>query len=144
MKIVLVGHGHFATGIYSSLQLIAGNQENVEAIDFVEGMSADELKQKILLAISKEEEVLILSDLLGGSPFKVSSTIMGENPAKTMNVLSGLNLAMLMEAVFARMAHSFDEVVNNSVVAAQGGVVNGKELFSTDAEEEEEDFESGI
>ncbi|VIT49314.1 PTS system sugar-specific transporter subunit EII [Streptococcus pneumoniae] len=27
MKIVLVGHGHFATGIYSSLQLIAGNQE---------------------------------------------------------------------------------------------------------------------
>ncbi|CXG02695.1 PTS sugar transporter subunit IIA [Streptococcus pneumoniae] len=144
MKIVLVGHGHFATGIYSSLQLIAGNQENVEAIDFVEGMSADELKQKILLAISNEEEVLILSDLLGGSPFKVSSTIMGENPVKTMNVLSGLNLAMLMEAVFARMAHSFDEVVNvnKSVVAAQGGVVNGKELFSTDAEEE--DFESGI
>ncbi|HGR6952750.1 TPA: PTS sugar transporter subunit IIA [Streptococcus pneumoniae] len=140
MKIVLVGHGHFATGIYSSLQLIAGNQENVEAIDFVEGMSADELKQKILLAISNEEEVLILSDLLGGSPFKVSS--MGENPVKTMNVLSGLNLAMLMEAVFARMAHSFDEVVNKSVVAAQGGVVNGKELFSTDAEEE--DFESGI
>ncbi|VJK29398.1 PTS system sugar-specific transporter subunit EII [Streptococcus pneumoniae] len=144
MKIVLVGHGHFATGIYSSLQLIAGNQENVEAIDFVEGMSADELKQKILLAISNEEEVLILSDLLGGSPFKVSSTIMGENPAKTVNVLSGLNLAMLMEAVFARMTHSFDEVVNKSVVAAQGGVVNGKELFSTDAEEEEEDFESGI
>ncbi|HGS0506710.1 TPA: PTS sugar transporter subunit IIA [Streptococcus pneumoniae] len=144
MKIVLVGHGHFATGIYSSLQLIAGNQENVEAIDFVEGMSADELKQKILLAISNEEEVLILSDLLGGSPFKVSSTIMGENPAKTMNVLSGLNLDMLMEAVFARMAHSFDEVVNKSVVAAQGRVVNGKELFSTDAEEEEEDFELGI
>lgn len=57
MKIVLVGHGHFATGIYSSLQLIAGNQENVEAIDFVEGMPADELKQKILLAISNEEEV---------------------------------------------------------------------------------------
>lgn len=144
MKIVLVGHGHFATGIYSSLQLIAGNQENVEAIDFVEGMSADELKQKILLAISNEEKVLILSDLLGGTPFKVSSTIMVENPTKTMNVLSGLNLAMLMEAVFARMAHGFDEVADKAVAAAQSGVVNGKELFSTDVEAEEEDFESGI
>ena len=144
MKIVLVGHGHFATGIYSSLQLIAGDQENVEAIDFVEGMSADELKQKILLAISNEEEVLILSDLLGGTPFKVSSTIMVENPTKTMNVLSGLNLAMLMEAVFARMAHGFDEVADKAVAAAQSGVVNGKELFSTDVEAEEEDFESGI
>jgi PTS system, IIA component len=144
MKIVLVGHGHFATGIYSSLQLIAGDQENVEAIDFVEGMSADELKQKILLAISNEEKVLILSDLLGGTPFKVSSTIMGENPTKTMNVLSGLNLAMLMEAVFARMAHGFDEVADKAVAAAQSGIVNGKELFSTDVEAEEEDFESGI
>ena len=144
MEIVLVGHGHFATGIYSSLQLIAGNQENVEAIDFVEGMSADELKQKILLAISNEEKVLILSDLLGGTPFKVSSTIMVENPTKTMNVLSGLNLAMLMEAVFARMAHGFDEVADKAVAAAQSGVVNGKELFSTDVEAEEEDFESGI
>ena len=144
MKIVLVGHGHFATGIYSSLQLIAVDQENVEAIDFVEGMSADELKQKILLAISNEEKVLILSDLLGGTPFKVSSTIMVENPTKTMNVLSGLNLAMLMEAVFARMAHGFDEVADKAVAAAQSGVVNGKELFSTDVEAEEEDFESGI
>ena len=144
MKIVLVGHGHFATGIYSSLQLIAGDQENVEAIDFVEGMSADEHKQKILLAISNEEKVLILSDLLGGTPFKVSSTIMVENPTKTMNVLSGLNLAMLMEAVFARMAHGFDEVADKAVAAAQSGVVNGKELFSTDVEAEEEDFESGI
>ena len=144
MEIVLVGHGHFATGIYSSLQLIAGDQENVEAIDFVEGMSADELKQKILLAISNEEKVLILSDLLGGTPFKVSSTIMGENPTKTMNVLSGLNLAMLMEAVFARMAHGFDEVADKAVAAAQSGVVNGNELFSTDVEAEEEDFESGI
>ena len=144
MKIVLVGHGHFATGIYSSLQLIAGDQENVEAIDFVEGMSADELKKKILLAISNEEKVLILSDLLGGTPFKVSSTIMGENLTKTMNVLSGLNLAMLMEAVFARMAHGFDEVADKAVAAAQSGVVNGKELFSTDVEAEEEDFESGI
>lgn len=144
MEIVLVGHGHFATGIYSSLQLIAGDQENVEAIDFVEGMSADELKQKILLAISNEEKVLILSDLLGGTPFKVSSTIMGENPTKTMNVLSGLNLAMLMEAVFARMAHGFDEVADKAVAAAQSGIVNGKELFSTDVEAEEEDFESGI
>jgi len=119
MKIVLVGHGHFATGIYSSLQLIAGDQENVEAIDFVEGMSADELKQKILLAISNEEKVLILSDLLGGTPFKVSSTIMVENPTKTMNVLSGLNLAMLMEAVFARMAHGFDEVAEEFKMKGQ-------------------------
>ena len=94
MKIIVIGHGNFATGIHSSLKLIAGEQEKVDAIDFVEGMSANELKEKILAAITSDEEVLVLCDLLGGTPFKVASTIMGNRPDLKMNVLSGLNLAM--------------------------------------------------
>ena len=34
MKIIVIGHGNFATGIHSSLKLIAGEQEKVDAIDF--------------------------------------------------------------------------------------------------------------
>ena len=49
MKIIVIGHGNFATGIHSSLKLIAGEQEKVDAIDFVEGMSANELKEIIRL-----------------------------------------------------------------------------------------------
>ncbi|AGU73390.1 PTS sugar transporter subunit IIA [Streptococcus constellatus] len=144
MKIIVIGHGNFATGIHSSLKLIAGEQEKVDAIDFVEGMSANELKEKILAAITSDEEVLVLCDLLGGTPFKVASTIMGNRPDLQMNVLSGLNLAMLLETVFARMTLSFDEVAKKAVAAAHGGVVNGRELFSDDSEVIEEDFESGI
>lgn len=144
MKIIVIGHGNFATGIHSSLKLIAGEQEKVDAIDFVEGMSANELKEKILAAITSDEEVLVLCDLLGGTPFKVASTIMGNRPDLQMNVLSGLNLAMLLETVFARMTLSFYEVAEKAVAAAHNGVVNGRELFSDDSEVIEEDFESGI
>ena len=144
MKIIVIGHGNFATGIHSSLKLIAGEQEKVDAIDFVEGMSANELKEKILAAITSDEEVLVLCDLLGGTPFKVAYTIMGNRPDLQMNVLSGLNLAMLLETVFARMTLSFDEVAEKAVAAAHSGVVNGRELFSDDSEVIEEDFESGI
>ncbi len=73
-------------------------------------MSADELKQKSCPFQMKKKFCLL--SLLGGSPFKVSSTIMGENQSKQWMFSAGLDLAMLMEAVFARMAHSFDEVVN--------------------------------
>ena len=144
MKIIVIGHGNFATGIHSSLKLIAGEQEKVDVIDFVEGMSANELKEKILAAITSDEEVLVLCDLLGGTPFKVAFTIMGNRPDLQMNVLSGLNLAMLLETVFARMTLSFDEVAEKAVAAAHSGVVNGIELFSDDSEVIEEDFESGI
>ena len=34
MKVILLGHGHCASGYLSSLEMIAGKQEHVEAIDF--------------------------------------------------------------------------------------------------------------
>lgn len=142
IKLVVVAHGHFATGAASALELIAGKQENVAVIDFSEGMSAQTVKEKIAAELVDQSEVLVLSDLLGGTPFKVSTELMAEFNGK-MNVLSGLNLAMLIEAVFAREMLAFDDLVDKLVNTAKEGVVNAQALFA--AEDQEDDaFEGGI
>lgn len=142
IKLVVVAHGHFATGAASALELIAGKQENVAVIDFSEGMSAQTVKEKIAAELVEQSEVLVLSDLLGGTPFKVSTELMAEFNGK-MNVLSGLNLAMLIEAVFAREMLAFDDLVDKLVNTAKEGVVNAQALFA--AEDQEDDaFEGGI
>lgn len=142
IKLVVVAHGHFATGAASAIELIAGKQEEVAVIDFSEGMSAQTVKEKIVAELVDQSEVLVLSDLLGGTPFKVSTELMAEFNGK-MNVLSGLNLAMLIEAVFARNMLSFDELVDKLVTTAKDGVVDARSLFDTD-DNSEEDFEGGI
>ena len=142
IKLVVVAHGHFATGAASALELIAGKQEEVAVIDFSEGMSAQTVKEKIAAELVDQSEVLVLSDLLGGTPFKVSTELMAEFSGK-MNVLSGLNLAMLIEAAFARNMLSFDELVDKLVTTAKDGVVDARSLFDTD-DDSEEDFEGGI
>lgn len=142
IKLVVVAHGHFATGAASAMELIAGKQEEVAVIDFSEGMSAQTVKEKIVAELVDQSEVLVLSDLLGGTPFKVSTELMAEFNGK-MNVLSGLNLAMLIEAVFARNMLSFDELVDKLVTTAKDGVVDARSLFDTD-DNSEEDFEGGI
>lgn len=142
IKLVVVAHGHFATGAASALELIAGKQEEVAVIDFSEGMSAQTVKEKIAAELVNQSEVLVLSDLLGGTPFKVSTELMAEFNGK-MNVLSGLNLAMLIEAAFARNMLSFDELVDKLVTTAKDGVVDARSLFDTD-DNSEEDFEGGI
>lgn len=142
IKLVVVAHGHFATGAASALELIAGKQEEVAFIDFSEGMSAQTVKEKIVAELVDQSEVLVLSDLLGGTPFKVSTEMMAEFNGK-MNVLSGLNLAMLIEAAFARNMLSFDELVDKLVTTAKDGVVDARSLFDTD-DNSEEDFEGGI
>ncbi len=142
IKLVVVAHGHFATGAASALELIAGKQEEVAVIDFSEGMSAQTVKEKIAAELVDQSEVLVLSDLLGGTPFKVSTELMAEFNGK-MNVLSGLNLAMLIEAAFARNMLSFDGLVDKLVTTAKDGVVDARSLFDTN-DNSEEDFEGGI
>lgn len=73
--LLVTGHGHFATGLGSSLKLIAGEQENVEFVNFEEGHSIEVLKNNLVNALEKLsacDGVLVLSDLPGGSPFKTA------------------------------------------------------------------------
>ncbi|CAI3361399.1 PTS sugar transporter subunit IIA [Enterococcus cecorum] len=142
IKLVVVAHGHFATGAASALELIVGKQENVAVIDFSEGMSAQTVKEKIAAELVDQSEVLVLSDLLGGTPFKVSTELMTAFNGK-MNVLSGLNLAMLIEAVFAREMLAFDDLVDKLVNTAKEGVVNAQALFAVE-DQEDDAFEGGI
>ena len=41
--ILIAGHGGFPSGVLSAVNLVAGNPGNVAAVDFVEGMSTDDL-----------------------------------------------------------------------------------------------------
>ena len=72
-KIIITGHGHFATGLESSSVLIAGKQENVAAVDFPEEFSTEDLRDRLHSEIeSAQDGVIILTDLAGGSPYNMS------------------------------------------------------------------------
>ncbi|MBS0727532.1 PTS sugar transporter subunit IIA [Streptococcus suis] len=143
IKVIVVAHGQFASGIPTSLKLIAGEVENIEAIDFSEGMSAQELKARIKSAILGEREVLILTDLLGGTPFKVSVELATEQKEQNVVVLSGLNLAMILEANFSRLTDDLEQLVGKLITTSKDGIVDSVSLLAEDNHDEEL-FEDGI
>ncbi|CYV64543.1 PTS sugar transporter subunit IIA [Streptococcus suis] len=143
IKVIVVAHGQFASGILTSLKLIAGEVENIEAIDFSEGMSAQELKARIKAAILGEREVLILTDLLGGTPFKVSVELAAEQKEQNVVVLSGLNLAMILEANFSRLTDDLEQLVGKLITTSKDGIVDSVSLLAEDNHDEEL-FEDGI
>ncbi|HEL1558326.1 TPA: PTS N-acetylgalactosamine transporter subunit IIA [Streptococcus suis] len=143
IKVIVVAHGQFASGILTSLKLIAGEVENIEAIDFSEGMSAQELKARIKSAILGEREVLILTDLLGGTPFKVSVELATEQKEQNVVVLSGLNLAMILEANFSRLTDNLEQLVGKLITTSKDGIVDSVSLLAEDNHDEEL-FEDGI
>lgn len=51
--LLITGHGHFATGLGSSLRLITGNTENIVYVDFEENHSTDTLTENLNKALDE-------------------------------------------------------------------------------------------
>ncbi len=47
MQIIVTGHGNFASGIESTVKLLAGSIKNIKYIDFTEDMNEESLMKKI-------------------------------------------------------------------------------------------------
>lgn len=97
--IIISGHGNFATGLRSSLNLIAGNSTNIEYVDFIESDTIETLKEKYINAInnlSNCDSILALADLTGGSPFKTLVELKSEIETP-LEVVGGTNLPMILE-----------------------------------------------
>ena len=70
--LIVTGHANFGTGITSSVNLIAGEQEAYRAVDFLPTYSTEDLTQEISKAIDDLKDcegIIIFTDLMGGTPF---------------------------------------------------------------------------
>lgn len=99
IKIIVTGHGNYASGMISAAELIIGENHSLSYVEFTKDTSPQQLKLTLLTMIdgANEESILVLSDLIGGTPYKTSVAIANES-TKEIKVIGGTNLAMLMEA----------------------------------------------
>lgn len=79
--IIVLGHGKFASGMEYAIKQIIGKQEGTAFIDFYDGKSPESLRDEILSAlqhINHSKGILFCCDILGGTPFRVASTLSAE------------------------------------------------------------------
>lgn len=100
IKVIVSGHGGFASGIQAALSLLIKVLENWQFIDFTTGMSDQELHQEFVqaLGVAPFEETVFFTDLAGGTPYNVAATLAAD--AAQLQVVAGCNLASLMETMF--------------------------------------------
>ncbi|TCW13484.1 PTS system N-acetylgalactosamine-specific IIA component [Raoultella sp. BIGb0138] len=103
LGIILTGHGGFASGMAMAMKQILGEQSQFIAIDFPETSTTALLTSQLEQAVSKldaEDDIVFLTDLLGGTPFRVASTLAMQKPGR--EVITGTNLQLLLEMVLER------------------------------------------
>ncbi len=122
--LIITGHGHFASGLYSALELIVGPQTNVFPLDFTAELSSTDLKVAMLSAIqgTDAEEILILSDLAGGTPFKTSALLATEFTDRPIKVISGTNLPMLLEIAMVKDHFDATQLIQQAEAMGHQGI----------------------
>ena len=121
--LIITGHGSFASGLQTSVKLIAGEQLNIEYVDFVESDSVADLEKKLNGALNRLEEaegVLFLCDLVGGSPFKTAVTLSVQRPDAA--VIGGANLAMIIETAIMKDNLPIEELKIMAVNSGKEGI----------------------
>ncbi len=101
--VILTGHGNFADGLFSAVQLVAGPQDKFRVVNFVEGDSTDVLQQKLQAAAAElgGTELVFLTDIAGGSPFN-QSALLANTLVQECRVFSGTNMPFLLQVLFDR------------------------------------------
>ncbi|MBM3070085.1 PTS galactosamine/N-acetylgalactosamine transporter subunit IIA [Lelliottia sp. RWM.1] len=103
LGIILTGHGGFASGMEKAMKQILGEQSQFIAVDFPETSTTALLTSQLEQAVSdldSEDDIVFLTDLLGGTPFRVASTLAMQKPGS--EVITGTNLQLLLEMVLDR------------------------------------------
>ncbi|MFG0515727.1 PTS galactosamine/N-acetylgalactosamine transporter subunit IIA [Kluyvera intermedia] len=103
LGIILTGHGGFASGMEKAMKQILGEQTQFIAIDFPENSTTALLTSQLENAVNtldSEDDLVFLTDLLGGTPFRVASTLAVQKSGR--EVITGTNLQLLLEMVLER------------------------------------------
>lgn len=109
--VILVSHGEFAPGLHSAVKMMTGDRDDVLSTSLKDGMSADEFAEnfkELVKDIQADDEIILLADILSGSPFTNALNVLSEKGmlAQTL-VIAGMNMPLAITAVL--MKDNFDD-----------------------------------
>ncbi len=124
-KILLASHSELSKGLLEATKMILGDADGVEYLTLDESgveIFSEKLNEKVAYLTKDNEELLILTDIFGGTPFNQS--MIKSSQYENVRVISGVNLPMVMEAIM-NISNSLDKAIENIIASAKDSIVQG-------------------
>lgn len=138
--IVLVSHGMFAPGLHNALKMLAGEErEDILSTSLQNGMGSDEYIENVRKCIEKitqDDEILLLADLVGGSPLTLAANVIAERGLMPKTVMiGGVNLPLALSAAMMKDDMELDELAE-ALLEESREVMKKFEIAEDEAEED--------
>lgn len=138
-KFLIATHGYFAEGIYNSLKIIMGDQNNVATLcAYVDGKS--DLKNQvssIINALSEEDNLIVLTDLFGGS---VNNEFMNYINGNNIHLIAGVSLPLLIELISRQEEEEIEKLIGEALANTKDSIQYCNYLIKKQEKIEDEDF----
>ena len=136
--LLFISHGGFADGLTEALGMMVGQRDDVVRVAFRDGMGLPEFKedvQKAIAPMTKDDEVIVMADLISGSPLATTMNAISEKLDLTkVRAVAGMNLPMALTAV-----ENEGEPLEDTIAAMMEVAKEQVTLFSLEAGSESED-----
>ncbi|MCI9635538.1 MAG: PTS fructose transporter subunit IIA [Hungatella sp.] len=140
--VVLVSHGTFAPGLHSVLKMLAGGErEDILSASMEDGMGADvftQRLQKAIEAVKQEDEIILLADIIGGSPLTNALDVLSQKGLLgRTRAFGGMNLPMALTASMMKDGMDMDALADGMLQESRNAI---QEMELNMAEEEDADI----
>lgn len=119
-KLLLVSHGNIAAELVRVASMILDEMPAIAVISMREFQNVQTLEKQLKSALRElgEGPVLVMADILGGTPANATIQVMTQRD--NLVLLSGLNLPMLLEFVLSNITDVRELATHLRTVGAQG------------------------
>lgn len=108
-KVLVASHGHLASGIRSSIEILTGMADMVEAVDcYVDDSDFTPRIQAFIDSVGPEDEAIIFTDIYGGSVFQ--KVVLMEPEKRGIVHVTGMNLGLVIEALLGAESVTADSI----------------------------------
>jgi mannose PTS system EIIA component len=127
--ILVVSHGRLAETLISSVEFLVGNLHKIRGVPIwpkdQEKEVEDRIKKK-MVEVNDGEGVLILTDILGGTPTNLSLSC---SQNEKVEVVTGVNLPMLLTLSSYRKGKSLEEISRLAKKSGRRSIILAKKLL---------------
>jgi len=129
--IVLATHGELGRALIGAMEMIVGAQPRVAALSLQVADRLEDATERLQEAIDGADAgdgVLVLTDMLGGTPSNLCLALIGG--PRTVEVVSGVSLPMLLKAVQARRESVLRETAAQVKKVGRGAIIVASEVLA--------------
>jgi len=133
INILLVTHGDYGKELLNSSEIIIGKIEDAECISFYLGENYEHLSKEVEESIERltrnGDELIIFTDMYGGSPFNAVSKAMKK---RDFYHITGINFPLFIDIAVNRNTYTMDEIAEKIIKNGKKSIVFINEKYSTD------------